>query len=106
MKAEDLIKKLKEQPPVDPEQLKRSRRIALLLASSSVISILIFIYGFLQKIEADYQFKLAEQYRVELQLAKEEAERQKVIAELSRAEAEQQRNRAEQALADCEKSKR
>lgn len=106
MKAEDLIKKLSEQPAVDPEQLKRARRTALVLATTTVISILFFIYAFLQKQEADKQFQVAEQYKIEAELAKEEAEKQKKIAELSRAEAMQQRSLAEQALAECEKSKR
>jgi uncharacterized protein YdbL (DUF1318 family) len=106
MKAEDLIKKLSEQAPVDPEQLKRARRTALVLATTTIVSILFFIYAFLQKQEADKQFTIAEQFRVELQIAKDEAQRQRAIAELSRAEAEKQRELAEQALAECEKSKR
>lgn len=102
MKAEDLIRKLNEQPAEDPEQLKRARKTALVLATSTIVSILFLIYAFLQKLEADAQSKRAEEYRVEAVLAKEEAEKQKKIAELGRAEAEQQRNLAEQALAECE----
>jgi hypothetical protein len=106
MKAEDLIKKLNEQPPVDPEQLKRARRTALFLATTTIISILFFIYAFLQKQEADKQFQVAEQYKMELQIAKVEAQRQRAIAELARDEAMKQRELAEQALAECEKSRR
>ena len=105
MKAEDLIKKLKEQPSVDPEQLKRSRRIALVLAASTIVSILFLIYGFLQRLEADKQFKLAVQYKMELIQAKEEAEKMKLIAEAAKAEVQEQRDLAEQRLIECEKSK-
>lgn len=105
MKAEDLIKKLKEQPSVDPEQLKRSRRIALVLAASTIVSILFLIYGFLQKLEADKQFKLAVQYKMELTHAMKEVEELRLISDVAKAEAEKQRNLAEQRLIECEKSK-
>jgi choline-glycine betaine transporter len=106
MKAEDLNKKLNQQPQVDPEQLKRSRRIAIVLATATIITILFLIYSFLQKLEADKNFELAEKFRMEAQLAQEEAQMQRALAEATKAESEKQRQLAEQALAECEKSKR
>lgn len=97
---------MKAQPQVDPEQLKRSRRVAIVLATSTIITILFLIYSFLQKLEADKNYQLAEQYRIEAELAKNEAQKQRDLAEATRAEAEKQRQLAEQALAECQKTKR
>lgn len=77
--TEQRIKELEQK-----RKLQRARRTALVLATATIISILFLIYAFIQKLEADKNFELAEARRVE-------AEDLRVKAENSFKEAEKQR---------------
>ena len=113
MSAEDNMNTLKQIPPVSNFERKRARRSAIALAASTIISILLFIYAFLQKKEADKQAIESAKYKVIAEKVKEEAVaaqmeamRQRKMAEAAQALAETQRVLAEQALANCKGVKR
>lgn len=111
MRAEDNINMLKQIPPPSNFEKQRARRTAVVLAASTIISILFFIYAFLQKLEANKQAATAQKFRVEAEALRVEAENQREIAEQERKrtqsalqEAMIQHERAEQALADCKRN--
>lgn len=111
--TEQRIKELEQK-----RKLQRARRTALVLATATIISIMFLIFAFVKKLEADENFKLAEERRIESDklrvdaenardeatkarnkaieseknavAAKEEADRQKQLAILSEAEAKKQ----------------
>lgn len=78
-----------EKPDTTKEQLRRARRVALVLATSTAISIILLVYAFIKKDEADYQFERAEQFQ-------QEAAKQRAIAESCYAEAMRARKNAEE----------
>ncbi|HET9053269.1 MAG TPA: hypothetical protein VFM90_03800 [Cyclobacteriaceae bacterium] len=103
MTAEELNKKLHEKPKSTKEEVKRARRTAIVLAASTVIAILFFVYAFIKKTEADAQRELALKLQMELQEVKEQAEQEKqkakmqqMVAMEARHEAEKQRAMSEQ----------
>lgn len=91
-------------------EVKRSRRITIVLAILAVTCVLMFIYGFLQGKEAEKQRALAAEQQMEAQRQRDRAiqlqkvaESEKIRAEQNRMLAEENRKKAEQALADCQK---
>ena len=78
------------------DQLKRARRVALVLATVSTICILLFMFGQIQRIEAEKNRTIADQLRKEL-------ENQKTIAEQNEQIAKANEFAALQALEDCQK---
>ena len=84
------------------EQLKRARRAAVVLAVSTIVSILFFIYAFVQKAEAERLLQATEE-------AQQQLLQQRSIAEQARQEAEMQRAMAAEALValkECKKEKK
>lgn len=84
----------------------------ILLIVLAITTLLFFVYGYIQKLEADKQREIAVKAQIEAENSFKEAEMQRSLAvhqmELlmtARKEAEEQRLLAEQTLADC-KSKR
>jgi hypothetical protein len=67
--------------PASSEELKRARRIAVVLASLISLAILCLTYGHLQKTAADENLALANQYKIE-------AEEQRRLASESREKTE------------------
>lgn len=95
-----------EKPDPAKEQIKRARRVALVLATSTVISVLCLAFAFIQKTEADrlYARLMGSQARAieALQIAeksREEAAQQRAVAEQSQLE-------AVRALEECAKNKK
>lgn len=106
MNAEDQLRKLKQIPPLTPEEKRKKVVTAVVLAISTLISVLFLIYAFMQKLEADAQREIAVQLKVEAEKQREMAEVNRKVAEYAQREAEVQRKKAEEALAECQKSKR
>lgn len=80
-------------------ELKRARMRAVVLATAALISILFFIYGHIQKMEAEEKYEIAEQDLIE-------AEKQHKLAEVAQAQAAmlaQQLSEATQSLEECQK---
>jgi len=105
MSAEDQINMLNQIPPVSNFEMRRSRRIAVVLAAAMILSILFFVYAFLQRIEADKQRAIA---IVNLEEARRSEQEGMIMAEMARKQqaiAEQQLTQALQALENCKKSK-
>jgi WD40 repeat protein len=80
--TEQRIKELEQK-----RKLQRARRTALVLATATIISVLFLIYAFVQKLEADRNFKLAEDRRIE-------SDKLRVDAENARDEATKAKNNA------------
>lgn len=113
MKAEDQINMLNQIPPLSNLEKKRKLRASIVLFVATTVSVLFFVYAFLQKKEADKQFVQAEQRRIELEALKVDlqetrnmAENARREAEAAQIEAERQRALADQALENCKKNKR
>jgi hypothetical protein len=106
MSAEDQINMLNQIPPQSNFEMKRARKTALVLATTTIISILFLIYAFLQKKEADKQAVIAVEMKMEAEKQREIAEASREMAVLAQQEAERQRILADKALADCERNKR
>lgn len=88
------------------ETPKPNRSTKLLLVVFIVLSVLLFVYGYLQKLEADKQAAIA---ITNLEVARKLEKEAMMMFEMARkqqAMAEQQRLLAEQVLEDCKKSKR
>lgn len=75
----------------------------IVLIVSILFSVLCLIYAFLQKLEADKNFSLAEQRKMQAEAIKVELEKTKQLAEKAKAEAIKQQFLAAQVMADCEK---
>jgi hypothetical protein len=106
MKAEDELQMLKNIPPLSKNERRAKLRIALLLTASTLVSLLLLVYAFMQKKEADLQRENA--IKAEM-LAKQnmmEADRQRALAIAMEEEAMKQKLLARQALANCEKLKK
>lgn len=106
MTAEEHIKKLHEKSKPTKEEIKRARRIAIVLAASTVVSILFLVFAFVQKTEADKLQELTLELRVELLEVKEQAEQAQQEAEMQRAFAFKAQLDAQQALEECNKNKK
>jgi hypothetical protein len=76
-------------------------RIALII--SLVLSAFCLLYAFLQKLEADANYSLAEARRMEAETLKIELEKTREMADMAQLEAKRQENLATQAMAECEK---
>lgn len=79
------------------EQLKRARRVALVLATVTTICMMSFVYAYVQTIEAKRNLDVAVQLKQEL-------ENQKAIAERNEQLAKESELVARQALEECQKN--
>ncbi|MBL7834323.1 MAG: High-affnity carbon uptake protein Hat/HatR [Cyclobacteriaceae bacterium] len=98
--TEQRIKELEQK-----RKLQRARRTALVLATATIISILFLIYAFVQKLEADRNFKLAEERRVESDKLRVEADKQRIAAVAAKEEADRQRIAAVAAKEEADRQK-
>lgn len=80
-----------------------STKGSIALIVSIFFSVLCLIYAFLQKLEADKNYSLAEASRMEAETVKIELEKTREMAEQAQLEAMRQQNLAVQAMAECEK---
>ncbi len=63
------------------DKLKRARRVALVLATVSTICMMLFVYAYVQSIEAKRSFELAVQLKEQLANQKVKAEQNELIAQ-------------------------
>lgn len=80
------------------EQLKRARATALVLATTTVISMLFFVYGQVKSLEAEKNQTL-------LLHVQEELKEQKEISDRYEQLAKENEEKALQAINDCQKNK-
>ncbi len=92
MNAEDQIRQLKQISPLTKEEKRKKLMTAIMLSISTFISVLFLVYAFIQKQEADFQKGAAVKAQIE--------------AEQNFKLAEEQRALALQALENCKKGKR
>jgi hypothetical protein len=71
-------------------QLRWTRRLAIILGSAAVVTLVFGLYAMTLKIEADTNLKEAVTQKVRAETQQSEAERQRVLAEEERKRAEQQ----------------
>ena len=70
----------KNQEMLQKRLLRRARIVAVVLGIAAVISILFLVFAYTQKIQADKNFKLAEERRIEAEGQKKKADEQTVLA--------------------------
>ena len=78
----------------------------ILLGVMTILALIFFVFGYIQKIEADRQTELALTLKQEAETQRVEAEKMRLMAEYHQMEAEKQKASVLEALAACEKSKR
>jgi len=83
-------------------ELRRARMRAIVLAAAALISILFFIYGHIQKMEAEKNYELAEQNRIEAEKQHDTA----VVAQYNASMLAQQLSKAIQSLEGCQKNRK
>jgi hypothetical protein len=105
MNAEDLIRNIKEQPPVSPTQRKQNIKISIILAVSTLVSISLLGYTFIQKQEVDQQRKRAEKLKAIAEEQRMEVLKAMEMAVTAQQEAERQHKLAAQALEECKNAK-
>ena len=113
MNADEQLHKLKQDQPLTKEEKRKKVITAIVLAVSTLISVLFLIFAFMQKMEADKlkeeavaaQVKVIEVQKM-AEAARKEADLQRMIAEKNMATAMEQKALAAKALEDCKKSKR
>lgn len=98
--TEQRIKELEQK-----RKLQRARRTALVLATATIISILFLIYAFVQKLQADENYKLAEQRRIESDNLRKDAEKARDEATDAKNKAVESEKQAVAARKDAEKQK-
>lgn len=77
----------------------------ILLIVMTVLALMFFVFGYIQKLETDKQTELAYALKVQAEQARLEAERMRLAAQYHQMQAEKQKASALEALAACEKSK-
>lgn len=98
--TEQRIKELEQK-----RKLQRARRTALVLATATIISILFLIYAFVQKLEADANFKLAEVRRIESDNLRKDAEKARDEATDAKNKAVESEKRAVAARIEADRQK-
>ncbi|HBH24377.1 MAG TPA: hypothetical protein DDY13_13250 [Cytophagales bacterium] len=84
--------------------LRRTRAVAVLLGVAAVISMLFFVFGWVQKMESEKQAELATQSAIEAEKQAKLARSAKARAEVEADKAREQKERAEAARKEAEKS--
>ena len=102
---EERDRKMREREERRRRELRQARRLVLVLATASLLTLGLGAYAFVQKDRAQEETKRAEEARQHAVLAQNEAMRQRdrVNSEKERAELEQRRALAEQRRAETEK---
>jgi hypothetical protein len=88
------------------EQLRRSRITAIVLGVASVISISLFVFAQIQRIEANRSHQLAIQLQNELENQKALAEQNRLMAIRNEQIAKANELNAQKALEECQKGKK
>jgi hypothetical protein len=78
----------------------------ILLIVTTILALMCFAFGYVQKLEADRQRELAIILKTQAEQAELKAVQQQELAEAARAEAEKQRILAMEAISACEKNKK
>lgn len=94
--TEQRIKELEQK-----RKLQRARRTALVLATATIISVMFLIYAFVQKLQADENYKLAEVRRIESDNLRVEAEKARDEATIAKNKAVESEKRAVAAQKDA-----
>lgn len=89
MTTEDHTPQLREKPISSSDEIRRSRRRAVVLAASTIITILSIIYASIKKTEADAQRELALKLQEQAMQALQEAKMQQMVAIQAKHELEQ-----------------
>lgn len=91
-----------EEPDTSRQELRRARMRAVVLAMATVITILFFVYGSIQKTEAEKNYEVAQQSKLE-------ADRQRELAEAAQKKAlmlTDELSTAYRSLEECQKKQK
>lgn len=110
MNAEEQLRK---KPQPTKEEIRRARKIALVLAVSTIISVLLVVYAVIKKTETDREHALVLELRVQVQEAnaradelQTEAMKNAERAGLMEVVAKQNEIAAKEALEECRKKRK
>ncbi len=106
MTAEERIKHLHEKPKPTKEAIKRARRLAIVLALSTCITILMFVYAFIKKTEAEHILEKSVELQQQNETLKLQLEQAQQISMAAKHEAIIQREQAQKALEECANNKK
>lgn len=79
-----------EKPENTREQLKRARKLAIVLATTTIISLVLLVYARVQSIEAKRSFEYAVELQKQIDELKRELEQAKQISVAAQEEAMRQ----------------